>query len=89
MLDIPLKGLPCPNWNQGYASEGAQAALEFGFNELKLDEIVSFTTKTNLPSQKVMQKIGMKRDENGDFKHPKLSADHPLIDHVLYRKTKI
>src|SRR5262249_30675900 len=29
-------------WNKGYATEGAQAALKYGFENLHLDEIVSF-----------------------------------------------
>lgn len=33
----------------------------------------------------VMEKIGLKRDLNGDFAHPKLAADHPLSQHTLYR----
>lgn len=32
-----------------------------------------------------MEKIGLKRDLNGDFAHPKLAADHKLSHHVLYR----
>jgi hypothetical protein len=32
-----------------------------------------------------MEKIGLKRDLNGDFAHPKLPADHKLSNHVLYR----
>ena len=34
-----------------------------------------------------MEKIGLKRDVNGDFAHAKLAADHPLSQHVLYRLT--
>jgi hypothetical protein len=34
---------------------------------------------------RVMEKIGMKRDIEGDFAHPELPADHPLSKHVLYR----
>ncbi len=34
---------------------------------------------------KKMEKIGMQRDVNGDFAHPKLSPDHKLSKHVLYR----
>ena len=32
-----------------------------------------------------MEKIGLKRDMNGDFAHPKLPADHSLSQHILYR----
>lgn len=72
-------------WGKGYATEGAKAALEYGFKHSKLKEIVSFTVPANLRSIKVMKKIGLKRDMNGDFTHPKLVADHPLSKHILYR----
>lgn len=72
-------------WNKGYATEGAQAALKYGFETLQLDEIVSFTAVQNTRSQKVMEKIGMKHYSEEDFDHPKLAEDHWLRKHVLYR----
>lgn len=72
-------------WNQGYATEGARAVLAYGFNQCDLTEIVSFTVPVNIRSIRVMEKIGMKRDMDGDFAHPKLSSDHKLSKHVLYR----
>ena len=35
-----------------------------------------------------MQKLGMIYDESEDFYHLKLSKEHPLSLHVLYRITK-
>jgi RimJ/RimL family protein N-acetyltransferase len=52
---------------------------------LRLEEVVSFTSESNLPSQKVMQAIGMQQDLNGSFEHPRLAEGHPLRPHVLYR----
>lgn len=72
-------------WGRGYASEGARAALKFGFEELGLTEIVSFTTAGNWRSRRVMEGIGMTRTESDDFDHPSLPAGHPLQRHVLYR----
>lgn len=73
-------------WGHGYAPEAATAALEWGFTELDLpdDEIVSFTTVANTRSQRVMDKIGMRRDPTGDFDHPML-PDWAGRRHVLYR----
>jgi len=34
-----------------------------------------------------MEKIRMKHDPKEVFDHPKLSKEHPLSRHVLYRKT--
>lgn len=76
------------HWGLGYASEAAWTALRCGFDRLPLKEVVSFTSETNLPSQKVMQAIGMHHDSADDFEHPTLAVDHPLRHHVLYRITR-
>ena len=72
-------------WNRGYATEGARAALAFGFEQLGLDEIVSYTVPGNVRSRRVMEKIGMVHDPGGDFEHPLLPPGHHLSRHVLYR----
>lgn len=77
--------LGTPFWGQGLATEGALAVLAYGFNELQLDEIVSFTVPANARSRRVMERIGMTHDPDGDFPHPALPPDHALARHVLYR----
>jgi 3-dehydroquinate dehydratase/shikimate dehydrogenase len=76
------------HWGKGYATEGALAALEYGFNDLGLKEIVSFTAKINERSRRVMEKIGMKQDVDGSFEHPNVEDGDPLKTHVLYRLVK-
>lgn len=71
------------NWGHGYATEAANACLEFGFAALKLSEIYSFTSLLNLRSEQVMKNIGMKKA--GEFAHPLIADGHPLKQHVLYR----
>ena len=73
-------------WGHGYATEAASAALAFGFDELRLDQIVSFTVPGNARSRRVMEKLGMTHDPCDDFEHPSLPEGHPLRRHVLYRK---
>jgi 3-dehydroquinate dehydratase / shikimate dehydrogenase len=75
-------------WGRGYATEGALAVLGFGFASLRLGEIVSFTTESNWPSRRVMERIGMTHDPRDDFDHPRLRAGHRLRRHVLYRKPR-
>lgn len=72
-------------WGHGYATEAARAALEFGFEQALLDEVVSFTVVDNLRSRAVMERLGMSHDPADDFDHPSLPAGHPLARHVLYR----
>jgi RimJ/RimL family protein N-acetyltransferase len=77
--------LDADHWNRGYATEGARAALDFGFRWLQLREIVSFTVPGNFRSRRVMAKLGMTRSPDDDFDHPLLPGGHPLRRHVLYR----
>ncbi len=48
-----------PYWNQGYATEAAQAVLEFAFGELGLNRVEARHMTKNPASGRVMQKIGM------------------------------
>jgi RimJ/RimL family protein N-acetyltransferase len=70
-------------WGQGYATEAAQAALADGFQH-GLDEIIAFTTPTNVRSKAVMQRIGMRRDAGRDFDHPEIEAGDPLRRHLVW-----
>jgi RimJ/RimL family protein N-acetyltransferase len=72
-------------WGNGYAVEAARAWIDVAFNKLALPEIVAWTAVSNLPSQRVMQKLGMTHDPADDFLHPKVPEGHPLRPHVLYR----
>jgi RimJ/RimL family protein N-acetyltransferase len=75
------------SWGHGYATEGAREALRFGFEEVGLAEIVSFTVRQNERSWRVMERIGLVRDPDGDFVHPTVDrvAYPDLVRHVVYR----
>jgi 3-dehydroquinate dehydratase/shikimate dehydrogenase len=79
--------LASERWGHGYAPEAALEALRFGFEDLFLDEVVSFTSAGNAKSRRVMAKIGMTHNPKDDFDHPRLSKTSPLSRHVLYRIT--
>ena len=72
-------------WGNGYAPEGALEVLRFAFDDLKLEEVVSMTSTTNVNSMRVMEKIGMHRSVADDFDHPTIAEGSPLRRHVLYR----
>ena len=72
-------------WGHGYATEAARRAIRFGFDELGLAEIVSFTVPDNVRSRHVMERLGMNRNPAEDFDHPLLPEGNPLRRHVLYR----
>lgn len=73
-------------WNKGFATEGANACLNFGFNQLNFKEVYSFTSKVNTKSERVMKKIGMKKIQ--EFEHPAIEFGHHLKTHVLYKIKK-
>ena len=70
-------------WGCGFATEAAREALRVGFEDLGLEEIVSFTVVANRRSRAVMERLGMK--ESGTFQHPSLPVDSSLSEHCLYR----
>jgi RimJ/RimL family protein N-acetyltransferase len=71
-------------WGRGYATEAARAAAAFAFEQLGIDELVSFTAAANARSRAVMERLGMTRDPAEDFNHPAVPAGE-LRRHVLYR----
>ncbi len=77
--------LDAEHWDRGYATEGARAALAFGFRWLRAEEIVSYTVPGNVRSRRVMEKLGMTHSPADDFDHPLLPDGHPLRRHVFYR----
>jgi RimJ/RimL family protein N-acetyltransferase len=73
-------------WGKGYATEGAKRCLEFGFDQLKLERIISTCTIQNLRSEHVMKKIGMKK--RGNFNHPNLKDQPNFEKCICYEITK-
>jgi len=56
-----------PYWGKGLATEGAMAGLRFGFEDLKLEEIVGITHLENIASQRVLRKIGMSFTNEAEY----------------------
>jgi RimJ/RimL family protein N-acetyltransferase len=75
------------SWGRGLAPEGARAVLDFAFDDLGLDEVVSITVPDNRKSRRVMEKLRMTYDPADDFENPTLPVGHPLRPNVLYRIT--
>lgn len=73
-------------WGKGYATEGAKAWRDYGFQKLKLETIYSVAPVINIPSQGVMKKIGF--EKIGEFDHPKIELTHPTCKCAIYKKIK-
>ena len=72
------------HWKHGYASEGGRALIDHAFTVLDRDRVVAITAVTNVRSQRVMERIGMVRDPDGDFEHPHVPVGSAIRPHVLY-----
>lgn len=49
-------------YNRGFATEAARTILNYGFSELKLHRIIATCQPENIPSHRIMEKIGMRRE---------------------------
>ena len=64
------------HWGQGYATELGAASVDVAFERLGLPDLVAYTLPDNLPSRRVMEKLGF------TYQREVVHADLP---HVLYR----
>ncbi len=68
-------------WGKGIATEAGSAFVQFGFNELKLNRIVTMIQVGNDASVRVMQKLGFNlvSTENGPRSFYHFALDNPAI----------
>jgi RimJ/RimL family protein N-acetyltransferase len=71
-------------WGHGYATEGARAALEYGFGSMTLAEILAITVAGNVRSQAVMRRLGMTHNPQDDFDDLS-EPEGPLRRQIVYR----
>ena len=67
-------------WGKGYATEGAKRCLEYAFRTLNLNRIISVCPEINKSSERIMNKIGMKKI--GEFEHPQL-IEYPTLQNCV------
>jgi len=65
-------------WGRGFATEVASAILRYGFTERRLPSIAGMTTRANIASQRVLEKIGLERRGERAFPHPAYAAEGPM-----------
>ena len=77
LLDLGFRILRS-HWNNGYASEAAQACVKYGFEVLGVDQIIGRVVSENIASVKVLEKLGMSFWKN-DICHGFENARYYLI----------
>lgn len=90
--NLPIAGeieigwrIAADEWGKGYAREAAQATLDWVWEKLAVDHVVAITSVGNTRSRGLMERLGMAYLPDGDFDHPNVPADSPLVRHVTYR----
>lgn len=71
------------NWHKGYAIESAIACKKYAFEVLKVNEVYSIIRDTNIASQKVASRNGMKRIDYSIKKYRGIDMPHYL--YAVYR----
>lgn len=71
-------------WGQGYATEAARAALDDGFDRLGFEEILTYTSPTNIRSQGVMLRLGLSREASRDFTYQVGGETYSNVVFVAY-----
>ncbi len=74
-----MYGLMPAFWHQGYATEMAQACVEYAFDKTSLTELVCFTLHENKASQWIMEKLGFVYEKE---------IIHAALPHLFYRLRK-
>jgi len=71
-------------WRRGYAYEAMRAVLDWAFGRVSAPHVVALTSEANVPSWRLMEKLGMVRRHDLDFADPDLPPeDNPTILHSL------
>lgn len=66
--EVEVDFVLAPNsWGRGYATEAAKAALAYGFQKLKLQNIIGLAKPENTASRRVIEKIGMQFKRNTEY----------------------
>ena len=72
------------SWNKTYILESGKVILDHALNELKMEEIVYFSSVLNKRAEAFVSSLGMLKQQE-TFSHPFVAKEHPLSEHYLYK----
>jgi RimJ/RimL family protein N-acetyltransferase len=70
-------------WRLGYAHEAMRAVVDWGFSVHGAPQIVALTCEANVGSWRLMEKLGMARRADLDFRDP--AEPDPIIQYAITR----
>jgi RimJ/RimL family protein N-acetyltransferase len=65
-VEVGYRLLPSA-WGRGFATEGAKALVDYGFDDLGLNRVIGVTHPGNKASQRVLQKAGLSDEGWGRY----------------------
>lgn len=71
-------------WGRGVAREAAEASLAWAWANTDAPRVAAWTSAGNSRSWGLMKRLGMARAPELDFHHPKVAADDPDGDMIVY-----
>lgn len=77
-----------PWWGQGLATEGALAALRFGFSQLRLERIISVTAAAHTAGRRVMEKAGLTYQGTRYWMNPDVPVVWYAVDRADWHTTR-
>ena len=72
-------------WGQAFAREAAAASLDWFWANQPDDAVWAITVPANVRSWGLMERLGMARQPDLDFDHPRVPDGSPLKRHISYR----
>jgi len=60
------------DWGKGYATEGSLSLINKGFSEWNVKRVIAWALKVNKPSIRVMEKVGLKLEQEFTFTQTQL-----------------
>ncbi|RDE05206.1 GNAT family N-acetyltransferase [Sphingomonas aracearum] len=71
-------------WGQGIAREAAEASLAFAWANTDEPLVAAWTAAANTRSRGLMERLGMRRRADLDFRHPRFAAGDPVGAMIVY-----
>jgi len=68
------------HWGQGFATEGGRASLDYAFDQLSADHVVSVIQPDNAASIRVAQKLGERFERKSEV------SGHPVLIYGIHRQ---
>src|SRR5882724_2629482 len=75
-------------WGRGLATEGALAALSFGFERHDLKRIISVTAASHAAARRVMEKTGLTYRGTRYWLNPEVPVVWYALDRTVWRATR-